>query len=617
MLDTLKKIGDQLLEGQGVWASLITDPKFNPDKNNWVCPILFDCINREIRFLNDEMKLFKEESTAVKFRYISPRIWGPRGKKCALTVEQKNFQMLEETLFGKHEGDDGSMMDSMTDFNSEFKNSLIYAALKEINETLAIQRSTLDLGGFKDNLGFGNSEEVVLFYSLIRSEHIQDGDPIQLTKLDEYEDFIIGKFRPSENVKKGIDYVGGNISDKTVVADFSGRYNIHKIFQKTAANYASGFSFDFRKNFQADPETLSSLDRASDYVLKRLKTNIAGISHIVVPSLLHKDLNEEFDIHTIEIFIDTSSDLLFRYQSLDTEIEKSFPQIDLFWINYIAFESDGNSFKVINHINDVNSAYLKKLIELFGKTSLQFRDYIGDRYGFNLQLIYRMIPVRDGQKSKLNPVLNLFKDILEQRPIKTDVLFDHFITLALCHWYGRYRAFPNIFDKFESFDFAIKDAVFKYSALIYALKQLNLIDMEREITQEENNKITNSEFQQRINRFFEKMDYGNDEKAIFYLGRVLSSIAYAQYKKGHKSKPVLNKVNFNGMDVQAIVRLSLDMAEKARQYNIHRETDWDFARFRERFNEKNWSLPKEQNVFYLMAGYSFGLTKSDNQSKEQ
>jgi CRISPR-associated protein Csh1 len=108
------------------------------------------------------------------------------------------------------------------------------------------------------------------------------------------------------------------------------------------------------------------------------------------------------------------------------------------------------------------------------------------------------------------------------------------------------------------------------------------------------------------------MDYGEPEKAVFYLGRVLSSVAYAQYKKGHESKPVLNKINYNGMDSKAIVRLSLDLAEKVRQYNIHRETEWNFSLFRESFNEKDWPLSKEQNVFYLMAGYSFGLTKSDN-----
>ena len=220
--------------------------------------------------------------------------------------------------------------------------------------------------------------------------------------------------------------------------------------------------------------------------------------------------------------------------------------------------------------------------------------------------------MKDGQKSKKNVALGLFKSILEQQIIDQNLLFDHFISLLLCHWYKRYPAYQNVRES-ESFDFAVKDIVFKYSALLYALKKLNLIKMENESTAKaEIQEKNQSEFQQRMESFFIKMDYSEYEKSMFYLGRVLSSIAYAQYKKGHESKPVLNKINFTGMDTDSIIRLSLDLAEKARQYNIHRETDWDFARFRENFNGKDWSLTKEQNVFYLMAGYSFGLTKSNN-----
>ena len=610
MLDTLKKIGDQLLEGQGIWARLVTEPKHNPDKKNWICPILFDCVDKEIRFLKDEMELYNSDISSTEFRYIAPSIWGPRGKKCALTVEPKNFSMLEETLFGKKDGYTGSMIDSILDFDSEFQNSAIYIALEEINTSLSNLRSKLDLKLFKEDLNFGSNEDVILFYSLIRSAQVNNGEPTKLFDLKEYDNFIIGKFATPYKVEKGIDLITGNVSDEVIQATFSGRYNIHKVFQTTAFNYASGFS-DFKKNFQTNPSTLASLDKASDYVLNNLNTKIAGVSHIVLPNYLHKDLNI-FDLDQIKSFLDKTGDLLFQYQSLDTELDKHLPELDLFWVNYIAFESDGNSFKIMNHIKDVNSAYLKKLIEVFGRTDFEFRRYLGDRSYFNLQSIYRIIPVRDGQKSKVNPVLNLFKDILEQKSVQQEVLFDHFITLALCHWYSRHRAFPNV-RKIDSFDFAIKDAVFKYSALIYALKQLNLIDMETEKKQEETNETVKSEFQQRVDGFFEKMEYDEAEKAIFYLGRVLSSVAYAQYKKGHESKPVLNKINFNGMDAPSVVRLSLDLAEKTRQYNIHRETDWNFARFREKFNEKNWPLTKEQNVFYLMAGYSFGLIKSDNQ----
>src|SRR5690554_541710 len=98
MLQTLAKIGEQLLEGKGVWAQLTTEPKLPKDKKHWICPILFDCINNEIRILKDEMELYTSEK-AIELKYLNvDKTWGRRGKKCALVVEPRKFSMLEETL---------------------------------------------------------------------------------------------------------------------------------------------------------------------------------------------------------------------------------------------------------------------------------------------------------------------------------------------------------------------------------------------------------------------------------------------------------------------------------------------------------------------------------------
>ncbi|WP_439490707.1 TM1802 family CRISPR-associated protein [Algoriphagus sp.] len=608
MLSTLVKIGEQLLDGKGIWAQLTSEPKYSEDKTNWVCPILFDCDNGRISIMKDQISRFKPEESSIKFRYLNTELWGRRGKKCALTVEPKNFAMLEETLFGKSAGEVGTMLRTLDEF-PKYATNPIYLALSEINDLLKKERKKLDLAEFKKELGFGKDDEAVLFYSVIQSAKINNGAQIELVELDGYDEFVLEKFGTQGSGQEGIDYVSGTTISDVQEANFSGRYNIHKIFQTTASNYASGFT-DFRKNFQTNQSTIAALDKASEYALNKLQTRIAGITHIVVPNFLHKDL-DEFDIEETEFFLDRSSELLFKYNSLEADVERELPDTNLFWLNYIAFESDGNSFKVMNHIKDVNSRYLKKLTEIFANTESEFRKYIGGKYPFNFQSVYYMIPTRDSNKSKNNPALHLFKDILEQREIDARFLFTHFTNLALCHWFGRYAAFPNI-RKNDSFDFAIKDAVFKYSALIYSLKKLNLVNMETEEIEPLENQDSKPDFQQRIENFFEKMGYGTSEKTMFYLGRILSSIAYAQYKKGHESKPVLNKINFNGMDIQSIIRLSLDLSEKVRQYNLHRETDGNFARFRENFNEKHWNMSNEQNVFYLMAGYSFGLTKSDN-----
>lgn len=609
MLQTLQHIGNILLDGKGVWAQLTSEPKYDPNKKNWICPILFDCVNKEIRILKEEMELFKPDESAIDFRFIPPSLWGPRGKKCALTVATKNFNMLEESLFGKNEGEVGSMLRAIEEL-PEFTKTPLYGALKDINTTLDEHRGLLNLKKISKELDSGSEEEVILYTAVVRSNKVNSSNPIKLFELDGFDSFIISKFGTTDNGQKGTDYITGLESDSTLEASFSGRYNINKIFQTTSFNYASDFS-SFKNSFQANPESIAALDKASSYVLKNLQTRIAGITHIIVPNYRSRDL-DEFDLGETELYLNKSSDLLFKHQSLETLVERELPPLDLFWINYIAFESDGNSFKIINQIKDVSNKHLERVSKVFASTGLDFKDYIGGKTLFNLQSIYYIIPVRDGSKSKLNPALSLFKDILEQRKISSEVLFNHFTNLLLCHWYGRYAAYKNINSNLkDAFDIAVKDAVYKYAALFYALKQLNLLDMENETTQQEPSE-TGSEFQQRIELFFTKMDYTDSEKALFYLGRILNSVARAQYDKQHESKPVLRKVNFNGMDAEAIARLSLDLREKVKQYNIYKYTDWSFSKFTDLFNYKNWPLKAQESVFYLMAGYSFGLTKSDD-----
>ena len=571
---------------------------------------MFDCVEKKIVFQLDNLRIFDSENSPLDYQYVNPGLWGPRGKKSALTVEPKNFSMLAETLFGKENSKQGSMMQAMRDFDRKLVETELFHALEDIFHTLSSQREQLDVADLKKRMNLPSDQAIVMFFARVRSDSVNDGKVCRLSDLKGYAEFFLKRFGETDNVRPGLDYITGRRSEKVTLAGFAGRYNIHKIFQTTTLNYASGFS-DFSVNFSADPKSTAALDKASSYILKNWQPKIAGISHIVVPSFLNRDI-DDFEIRDVDLFIKRSSELLFNTHELDTAIQQDLAGIRPFWVNYIGYESDGNSFKVISHIKDVNSVHLRNVIDTFNITQRDFFEHIGGRYAFNLQAVYRLIPLREEKK---NEVLALFKMILEQRSVNEHWLLQHFIQLILCHWYGRQKGFTNI-NAYDSFDFAVKDAVFKYSALIYALRKLKLIPMEPN----EEKKIETAEkepsaFLQRMETFFEKMRYGEQEKALFFLGRVLSTVAYAQYKKGYESKPVLNKLNFNGMDVQAITRFSLDLSEKTVQYGIHQNTEWDFARFRNSFNPRNWNLTPMQNVFFLLVGYSFNLIQTENPKK--
>lgn len=607
MLHTLSKIGEYLLEGKGIWSKLTSEPRLDPEKTNWVIPILLDCDSSIASLLENEKELFVEEESVIKFRYLNTELWGRRGKKCCVCSESKNLEMLKESLIGKTKSSKGSLSESYDDFyKSKPKDSLFRKALEEINKT-QFDGKIFDLAIIKDHLHFSKNEEAVLFYVKIKSLKFNNGLSISLFDLEGYEEFVLEKFGNSE-ARTGLDYLTGIESQEVSEAAFAGRYNLNKVFQTTSFNYATDFdSLNFNKNFQLSLSTIARLDKSSDFALKRLQTRIAGIPHLVIPNYLYKDL-VNLDIGGMELFINKSSDLLFRSEVLEHDVKRKLPETKIFWLNYLGFESDGNSFKIINHIKDVNSAHLKNILEVFDDTHYEFRHFIGEKYPFNLQSIYWIIPVREGSKEKKNAVLAIFKEILEQRKINEGDIFDHFISMLLCHRYGRYRQYqfkstPN------NFDFAIRDTAFKYTAFIYALKKLNLLNMEDNKPKLETDEKATNTNAEKIEDFFLKLDYTQEQKAVFYLGRVLSSVAYAQIQKGHKSKPILNKINYNGMDASALERLDLDLSEKSRQYNIHEFTESNLAKFRSVFKEEKWTLSPQKNVFYLMVGYTFGLTK--------
>ena len=415
-------------------------------------------------------------------------------------------------------------------------------------------------------------------------------------------------------------YATGQLLDDVKEVEFSERYSLNKMFVKETKNFATGFDKKkFGINYQVDSGNQLYLSRASKYLLAHQKIKIAGIDHCIIPSFLN---HTKIDLKYILSGIQKKSELLFQPEIFDQVISGIENETEEpYWITYLAFESDGNFLKAINEIKDVSKIHFYKLLEEVRSIDSYFRQdlkYAVDwesvmmNYGkslrFNLSSIYSMVPLRK-DKEKKNDVLAIFKMIFEKRKIDKSKIYKHFCDLILCHRYERYEGFKNIKKtEIQYFDFAIRDVVFKYLALITFLKQLNLLsDMERnEITLVATQEVPN-EYRERIELFFTQMDYNTDQKAMFYLGRILSSVAYLQKDK---NKTVLEKVNFSGIDKSDILRLRNSLIEKAQQYNKIDKVIFSDANFSEFFNYNNWRMKPEESVFFLLSGYSFGLIKN-------
>ena len=120
-----------------------------------------------------------------------------------------------------------------------------------------------------------------------------------------------------------------------------------------------------------------------------------------------------------------------------------------------------------------------------------------------------------------------------------------------------------------------------------------------------------------LKEFIREMGYSQEEAALFLLGTLIGTIGVEQYKRtkntSSKNKPILNKLNFGGMDKNKILRLAGDVFAKLKQEKLlESQTELIYSDFTELCTPRlsDWGLSKEENLFCILSGYSYSTRKA-------
>ncbi len=640
MLSTLVKLGKELSKDRHPWADIIDIPNTSKEKSKniplYVGEIVFDLVQQ--RIYAGDLKEYDEKVSPFNYKNIT--IQGGNNKAIYICAEAGKVEQIRKSLFGKEENSTkGEFREAIDKDFTALNDTPFYKMLDQIFALkagfLELYTHTDEKGKLKsietvlaDSMDLAANRKVVFWYVSVKAS--ETDTPVPLHSLQGYDAFIQAKFLDkgkTTTTESKLSYVSGQILENVLEPDFSTRYSLNKMFVKETKNYASGFDDAlFQKNYQASVDEQLYLERASKELLEKQQVKIAGIDHCIIPQFTNQTKI------TTQDALDRSfqkSELLFQtriFEQIQTNIQLELDTEEPYWINFLGFESDGNFFKTINLIKDVSSLHLSRVVETFAETEIYMRKIVGGSawesvmtefvdkerklVKFNLQTLYYVIPQRK-DKEKKNEALGIFKSLLEQRKIDAQALFAHFCNLVLCHYYPtRYEAYKNV-RKYgaDSFDFAMRDSVFKYLAFLHVLKQLNLITHMENPQVEELEPLPQEEtpsFQQRIDFFLDNMNYNEAQRAMFYLGRMLNIVIYIQKDK---KRNVLEKVNFNGMDRSDIERLRCSLIEKAKQYGKVHKVVFSDAQFVQYFNYNKWesSIGEQEAVFFLLSGYSFGF----------
>lgn len=621
MIQSLYRIGKEISKDRDEWADFISTVKTSSkdeSKNKLSFKLIFDIDNNEITIDRINLEDFDNGYTYHK-NVKNINVLGGNNKSIYITAEEGKPALIAKTFFGKPDknGTPPTKGEFLQALEKDFPDLLETTFAQVLENIFPLKTAFDDLflnekgvhktDKLKERLELGKNDKLVLIYTAVKWGKLGE-KPIDLGNVEGYKTFLKRKFIPEKKKtdtakKESLCYATGEMRSDVKEAGFSSRYNINKLFVTTTQNYATGLNKkNYSKNYQISSEIGSFLDRGSEFILKNCTTTIADISHAIIPQFFNQ---ENLEIEYLQA-ISKKTDLIFHLSTLEEfsgymELYANYEDFNS--LTFIAIDSNGNYFKIANQIRDVSKFHFEEIIATLQDANKYFRPWLGDKYVFNLGTMYYALPVRS-DKEKTNRALHLFASILEQRQIEEDRIYKFFTELVLCHYYKRYRGYKNILEN-QNFDFAVKDAVFKYSAFIYSLRQLNLLKEKKM----DDKSIVDSENEEKD--FFSQMKYSKDEEALFYLGRMLNRVVYIQKDK---KKTVLDKLNYNGMDKNSIYRLSNELFEKAKQYSETKKVLWFLGKFNKRFHPEHWNMSPQKALFFILAGYTYGI-KSKTQAK--
>jgi len=121
-----------------------------------------------------------------------------------------------------------------------------------------------------------------------------------------------------------------------------------------------------------------------------------------------------------------------------------------------------------------------------------------------------------------------------------------------------------------------------------------------------------------IKNYVEKMEYDEQEIAMFLLGYLMGEMRNAHWKDIHKNsqkssinaedkESIFNKLNYTGINEIKIIRLTKEIFEKLEQGKVRGYTRAVYNELKRilDLNIKKWRLDKQENLFYVLSGYVY------------
>lgn len=465
----------------------------------------------------------------------------------------------------------------------------------------------------------------------------KDGLPICISLHKDYLEAVNAVLQGKNNGSCGVCHVCGEGKKDINTIEYTSklsRSSIGKVFVSTLINYAMQFKKkNHQKNYGLCKDCYERLLFGEKMIMRDFKLCMAGedcvlLFYPLIGTLEKKylpALKQEIDVAFNQKEIEQwAFDLLedFKLQGIETFLDSA---VHAYEFHMVFYKFNGKSTNIVKTIESISSIRFKTINDIFEKVRQSFFGFL---VHFSLGHVYRLIPVSanaKGEQTDIGRVLNFYSAILKGGRIEKAAIFD-FASEALdkglrqlnssqIRNYKNLNKLEILYGKTYAKDAYIAEMVMLYIALLEVLQELDILNGEVfGVTEEVKDDMSYPEHLEKMENFLKDHQFSQAQKKLFYMGVLTYLIGRAQFKQGHETKPILDKISYSGMTEQEILDFYLDLQEKVRQYKnvLLKLKILGLCEQIEGCVTRNlgssggtMSLSEKENVFFLKTGYSF------------
>lgn len=620
MQEGIKQIGEAIYDDDNPILSLIKEIKYKDKKDNYLNILQINFNTKKDRI---EIENYGEanRNSAKELLWIgtapgssSPQ-WYTNGNKVDYLISQAipniinmNIEELSEDLKAIVEQfyfDMGEQKGAKNKFRYIINPNKIDGEFQDIEKTYEennkdVKKTTSDVikridDYIKESLDL-KTRDIVLYFLSIDGEMISQNKNYKQTIREE-------RFGLGDTSEKGICSVCG---ENKKVTDDTSKLQL-KFYTTTNINFPSDFSQkNYYKNMQICKACMTYLMSGEQYINDNLNSRLGGVPVYIIPHFLY---DPEFDMIKMNEISRNIKDTFNEAKNVGSigdfrdEIEIYSDSYDnYFLLNLLFYKKSQKSVKVQKLIKDVNPSRFAQLIESSNNIKRRFENLIDDEFNMplGLQSVYYLTPVKvkNGEVQDFRKILSLYDNIFRGIIIKKELLIAGFLDMIKIHYFNRENQFNIKPGNFFSKNVIQSHMLIKYLEEINCLKEGKGMDLDSIILEDE------------IKNYMKEMSYSEQEASLFLLGYLVAEVGNKQRMEREGKKPILNKINFNSMDLNKVKRLSNEIPEKLKQNGVLKFNEKQYFAHKKLMdkNRNDWKLSKHDNLYYIMSGYAYGST---------